>query len=229
MQDHEVFGWVLFAVICFPAIYFAPVIKNDYRNSVNTVSPFAVKKFLLLILLLLPGSMTGFLVNFDKEIVNHEYTLNTDTWQQTLTAAPLSLALPVAKKQLNYANADNVYLQVNQYQPSSARSRLVPYIPRQYDPEYWVLEKHQLIDHQGKEVSVEVFRQKSGLKKIVQLQWFDVGGRTTSAVAKAKLLQIPAVFSGRYYFSIFTLQLHCKTDTCQQELQQILSASEKVY
>src|SRR5690606_34589281 len=35
MGDHEMFGWILFGLLCLPAIYFAPVVKS-------TAEPIAV-------------------------------------------------------------------------------------------------------------------------------------------------------------------------------------------
>src|SRR5690606_3143231 len=57
MEDHETFGWIVFALICFPAIYFAPVIT--VRSSIALPSTAnntpALRKLILLFLLLLPG------------------------------------------------------------------------------------------------------------------------------------------------------------------------------
>lgn len=229
MQDHEIFGWILFSAICFPAIYFAPVVKQAHLVVSAASAPLPLKKLLLLPLLLAPGSAVSYLFTFDKPVVPHEYTISSAVWQQTLAALPLPLSLPLAQKKRRYSDQNNIHLQIDQYQPLSRRQRLVPYIPRQYDAQYWILEKSELVSQQDKTVRVDIFRFKSGLKKIVQVQWFDVGGRKVARVAQAKLLQIPAVINSQYYFSIFTLQLPCRESACQQELQKILSASEKFY
>src|SRR5690606_37908570 len=44
MEDHEFFGWVLFALVMLPAIYYAPVLPPKAAS--HTESPFRVKPLL---------------------------------------------------------------------------------------------------------------------------------------------------------------------------------------
>ena len=228
MHDHEMFGWILFGAICFPAIYFAPVIKHAQRieSSVNT--PIAVKKIVLLLPLFFMGTAMTYWVGFEKSNVQQTYQVNVDEWHREFAAAPLSLNIPTSQKQQRFSNSENVHLQIDQYWPLSEQDRLVPYIPRQYDVELWVLESARFLMHGKNELRVEVLRKKTGQQKIVQVQWFDIGGNYAASVAQAKLLQIPAVLSGRAYFSIFTLQHQCSVKDCASALEKILSASEKI-
>src|SRR5690606_26518537 len=38
MSDHEYFGWALFAMILFPAIYFAPVVKREPKAITHSLT-----------------------------------------------------------------------------------------------------------------------------------------------------------------------------------------------
>jgi hypothetical protein len=155
-----------------------------------------------------------------------DYSIDPSVWNQVV-AAPSRLLLPHSQKQFRLSNRDNVYLQLDQYKPDAGR-RLVPYIPRQYDLEWWVLDSTKVLKRENHNVRVDILRQKSGLKKIIQVQWFDVGGWYAAEVSIAKLMQIPAVVSGKKYFTIFTLQLECTENTCTEGLQKVLIASDSV-
>jgi exosortase len=226
MRDHEVFGWVLFAVLCFPAIYFAPVVKVAVVTKKVADTKVSIRKLVCLIIALIPGSLMGQFFNSENDYLIKDYSIDPSVWNQVV-AAPSRLLLPHSQKQFRLSNRDNVYLQLDQYKPDAGR-RLVPYIPRQYDLEWWVLDSTKVLKRENHNVRVDILRQKSGLKKIIQVQWFDVGGWYAAEVSIAKLMQIPAVVSGKKYFTIFTLQLECTENTCTEGLQKVLIASDSV-
>jgi exosortase len=228
MQDHETFGWVLFGVICFPAIYFAPVIKHSKKSHSSNINHVRPTKFILLLIFILPGYFVGSLFEFEKSNSQLTYQVNSTIWHKDFVGPPLQLILPASQKQQRFISSSNVYLQIDQYWPQAEQERLVPYIPRQYNVELWVLESSRLVSHKEKKLRIDVLRKKSGLQKIVQGQWFDIGGHYAATVPQAKLLQIPAVLSGHAYFSIFTLQLPCLDEECLDALKNILAASEKI-
>jgi len=196
MQDHETFGWILFAVICFPAIYFAPVVKHTSSNQLGAAIDLPVKKLLLLFPLLLPGSLVAYAVSFDKAPVDHQYTINSTIWQQTLATAPLSLSLPKAQKQLRYSSNEKIYLQLDLYQPANSRQRLVPYIPRQYDSEYWVLEKNDVVTYHKKEIRSAILRQKTVPEKLRKCNGLTWVGATLQASQKRNYCKFQHSFPG---------------------------------
>lgn len=228
MEDHETFGWIVFALICFPAIYFAPVIKK-IPTPIGVIGNRAQpKKILLLALLLVPGLLLNQLAASSNSGTAPSYHFaNSDLVPHT-AILPLPPLLPPATKTQNFMAPANIYLQVNQYIPQTSVDRLVPYIARQFDIQYWLQERVKVVAVGSKKVRVEQLRQKSGLKRVVQVQWFDVGGITTATVAQAKLLQIPAVLSGKQYFSVFTLQAECMQHDCDTTLQSLLQLSESI-
>lgn len=228
MTDHETFGWIVFALICFPAIYFAPVIKRVHAPIGVAGESVGFKRILLLALLLVPGFLIEKLVAATNDATAPSYSLGDNGFVSHTSNLPLPPSLPAAGLTQKFVAPDNIYLQINQYIPQTPQDRLVPYIARQYDSQFWLQESVKVIAVGDKKIRVEQLRQKSGLKRVMQAQWFDVGGFTTATVAQAKLLQIPAVLSGRQYFSVFTLQAECAQLDCDKTLQSLLHFSESI-
>jgi hypothetical protein len=120
----------------------------------------------------------------------------------------------------NAVTSNQVYVQINQFQRKTRDDKLVPYIPRLYDHVTWSRIK-QLKIKDDEKVDIEIFRNKHSGIIVAQAQWFDVAGMITSNYATAKLLQIPAVISGKNNFAIVTLQSVCKTSDCREETNHI--------
>lgn len=230
MRDHETFGWIIFALICFPAIYFAPVIKKPSTNAPINGTSFSMKKMLVLCLLLSPGFWLGKVVVATNNTVQSasRYSLGDSGFLPHASNLPLPLVLPATTHTSRFVAPHNIYLQINQYIPKSSSDRLVPYIARQFDLQFWLQEEVKIVSVGDKKVRLEQLRQKSGLKRIVQVQWFDIGGFNAATVSQAKLLQIPAVFSGNQYFTVFTLQTECTQIDCHSSRQLLLAASESI-
>jgi exosortase len=228
MEDHETFGWIVFALICFPAIYFAPVIKKEKMLTVAVENTVGMKKILLLCLLLSPGFWLGKLVAANNSSVAPAYDLGENGFVPYTSILPLPPVLPAATLSKQFVTSDNIYLQINQYIPKTSQARLVPYIARQFDMQFWLQEQVKVVSVGGKKVRVEQLRQKSGLRRILQVQWFDVGGFNAATVPRAKLLQIPAVLSGNQYFTVFTLQVECTQIDCNNSRQSLLNLSESI-
>lgn len=228
MEDHETLGWIVFAFVCFPAIYFAPVIKK-----IQVIDPAANyrasgKKFAALALLLMPGLVLTQAISTAPSQTPPAYEIDANQFSLSVTALPITLSLPASTIKLQYKSADNIHLQINQYIPQTAADRLVPYLAHQFDPQYWVIERQQVLQAGDKTMRAEQFRQKSGMRKLIQVQWFDVGGYKAESVLKAKLLQIPAVLSGKKYFTIVTLQTECGPLNCEQELLSLMRTSASI-
>lgn len=229
MEDHETLGWIIFAIICFPAIYFAPVIKKVVVHaSGNDVISLSGKKLAALVMVLIPGAILTQVINTVPAQMPAAYPVDAAQFSLAPTGLPLALSLPPGAIELQYKAANNVYLQTNQYIPKTPADRLVPYLAHQFDSQYWLIERNSKLTIANKKVRVEQLRQKSGLRRVIQLQWFDVGGYQTDTVMNAKLLQIPAVLGGKQYFNILTLQAECGPLDCEQELQSLLRASELI-
>lgn len=228
MEDHETFGWIIFALICFPAIYFAPVVKKTNLPIAEVKTTVKLNKFLLLCLLLMPGFVLGKLVAATNNAELPVYGLGENVFLPSDSSLPLPPLLPTAVLTKRFIAADNIYLQINQYAPKNEKDRLVPYIARQFDTQFWLQEQVKVFSLSHKKIRFEQLRQKSGLRRIVQLQWFDIGGFNAATVAQAKLLQIPAVLSGNQYFTVFTLQTECSQHNCESAQQSLIDLSKSI-
>lgn len=226
MSDHETFGWVLFALICFPAIYFAPVARRTEVGQASILQPLPWGKWFGLLLLLAPGAILSLVIRPDTGVAPPSLALSP-AFTRSSQAMPVPLQLPQAKRQQRYEH-NKVQVRIDEYFPQHAKERLVPYIARQYDAGQWVLDETRVLHRQGMEVRLETLRQKSNLRKVVQVQWFDVGGYTAPSVARAKILQIPALLAGKNYFSIITLQTECLDSHCEQAIQQLLEVTDLI-
>src|SRR5690606_381360 len=76
MKDHEYFGWILFALLCIPAIYFAPVV---HKQRVQELRPeeLAKPRWLSPLIALALGPLAALSLNFTPEASPWKDRLNT--------------------------------------------------------------------------------------------------------------------------------------------------------
>lgn len=222
MKDHEYFGWVLFAIILFPAIYFAPVVKPSPRLN---AAPNSRPKLVAAIALLSLGPLLSLFLTVHPVVatiaseIPHEYSPVPEN------RMPIKVELPSADKTENAVDPNQVYIQISQYQRKNSDEKLVPYIPRLYDHVTWsLISKKKADDNYG--LNIQIFRNKHSGTIIAQSQWFDVATIQTSNYTVAKFLQIPAIISGKNNFTIYTLQSICSTSSCSNEISNILNLSK---
>lgn len=221
MSDHEFFGWALFALILFPAIYFAPVVKRIPKNQLE--QPLRPKLIPALIILLLGPTLHFFLTDEpSSQPINNRIPHNYTPVPEN--RMPIMLALVTTDKTENAVTTDQVYIQISHFQRKSQEEKLVPYIPRLYDHIAWSLLRQTHI--YGGNFNVQIFRNKHNGIIVAQMQWFDVAGMRTSRYPIAKLLQIPAVITGENQFSITTLQRVCNKSDCVEEIDQLKAIKE---
>ncbi len=223
MSDHEYFGWFLFALISFPAIYFAPIVKAAAQETSKNVST-SIDLWAPLLLLAV-GPALNMLIDLKpvattlKDILSHEL--------QPITARqmPITIDAPSGAKTENALTAQKVYVQIDQYQRVAEADKLVPYIARLYDNQRWTAQ-HSAPDRLNNiHASLTIFRNKTTQKNVAQLQWFTIMGLTTDNVAVAKLLQIPALIAGNNHFMIATLQAECDVTNCNKAIAALQEAA----
>lgn len=229
MSDHEFFGWILFGLLCLPAIYFAPVVRsNKITENIPAKAPHKTTVAASLLALAL-GPI--FLVTFSTEP-------QPSPWQDLLPTSlqpadakrmPIAVLAPLHGHRENATatvQSIQIYIQVDQYQRQNKEDKLFPYIGRLYSSDHWSVDSsYQLSDTPGQLMTL---RQKSGMKKIAQLQWFDVGGYRTNALGKAKLLQIPALINGNNLSLIVTLQGECVHSDCRNTISALQNVAAEL-
>lgn len=226
MKDHEIFGWILFALISFPAIYFSPVVRS---NPAQDISPYRTIKqttysLILPIVVVAIGPLLNLSFDVKPQVVQLKDLLGHHLQPITAKKMPLNIQSPKAQHKENVRTADDTYIQIDQYQRITQSDKLVPYITRLYNNEVWSVVNNSALTTNGVSNSqLYIFRHKTSSQKIAQLQWFDVAGWKTSSLAIAKLLQVPALLLGKNHFMIITIQAECTTDSCDQTITKLKS------
>jgi hypothetical protein len=228
MANHEFFGWALFGVMCLPAIYFAPVVSQALKKRPDNL----IKPYLTLpIFALAIGPALNFFITSEPKIaeLNKIVKVNLDPIPES--KMPLFITAPAESfKENRYTGVNGVpvFIQVDQYQRKTANDKLVPYIARLYNSEEWLIDSSKEIKISSHGARITHFRKTGSNTKILQLQWFDVGGYTASTIAMAKFLQIPALLMGHNNFKIITLQSHCSSVECESETAILISQAPLV-
>ena len=222
MSDHEYFGWALFALILFPAIYFAPVVKQQKKNF--TPSP-ALHLSLIPFFLLLIGPGLNWILNIEPKPVVIDSQIPHEFTPITRSKMPLKIESALADKVENAVDKNGVFIEINHFQRKTKEEKLVPYIQRLYDHVAWSPISNKTLENG---VEMKVFRNKHSGKFVAQQQWFQVGNLRSNHYPIAKLLQIPAIINGHNSFRIYTLQSFCNTSSCEPEISHITNVA-KIY
>src|SRR5690606_15023335 len=130
MEDHELFGWVLFALVMLPAIYYAPAFKPKPRVE----SEIPIARPLLPLLLLMIGPALALLAPATLEMAP-AFTLNALNHY----SAAHSTGVPVPNVELSYPGLPLTYnqsviakdvvvrVELAQYVQTDTQEKLVPY------------------------------------------------------------------------------------------------------
>lgn len=229
MSDHEYYGWALFALICLPAIYFAPVVKRETTPGV--AGPSSSKglptRVLVPLLTLALGPLASMAVELEPDTESGRSLRVTPGVAQLAKDMPSPLQVPPGgRSETALLRAEGVYIQVDQYQRNSSAEKLVPPMVRLFDSDHWTEEQQREERLAGHTAKLSVLRHKSKGKRVAQLQWFDVGGYMATSIPQAKLWQIPAVLQGRNHFQIVTLQTICRDPECEEALTKLKQTAE---
>lgn len=235
MSDHEMFGWILFALLCAPAMYFAPVRKRQQNLSPNEPEaeskPTSMKRLVAVCAVLALGPLIGLGADLDPKTTPLGPQMSEGAGKGAAQTLPVAFTGPDSDYSEVVRLSSEVFLRIDQYQRSNKEEKLVPYFRRLYRSEDWVREDQGSVMVSGEYANLSIFREKASSNSVAQLQWFEVGGYRTTSKATAKLLQIPAIFSGKDHFTIITMQARCSGEKCGLVIemlnQQAASLSER--
>ncbi|WP_341936719.1 exosortase [Marinimicrobium sp. C2-29] len=229
MSDHEYFGWGLFALICLPAIYYAPVVKREETAGMTALSPtkgLSVRA-LVPVLALALGPIASMAVELEPEATPWRSSLANQGVAQVARDMPSPLQVPDGgQSEAALLNTSGVYIQVDEYQRTSSAEKLVPPMVRLYNSDSWTQEQQWDDRVAGQAAKVSILLHKAGGRRVAQVQWFEVGGYVATSIPQAKLWQIPAVLQGRNNFRIVTLQAPCLETDCSEAITNLKQAAE---
>lgn len=247
MADHELFGWILFAALCLPALYFAPVVKTTSGKTAPLLDtgPPSWRRVGLVCGALALGPVLSIGVSMPPSVRTIE-----NYWGESMTSHGASMPMPVTVPENNHSEtvalSSAVRARLDQYQRTRATDKLVPYLSYLYPQEQWrrenrggvLLDAHSaqsstgsssavVIRHSPK-ANLSIFKRLDSQTYVAQLQWFEVGRYTASTVLWAKLLQIPAAVKRDNHFAILTLQARCNERTCEDSLDALMAAAQQL-
>jgi exosortase/archaeosortase family protein len=220
MANHEYFGWALFGAMCLPTIYWAPVIVSKPSLEAPNTSSQKLYKYIFPLCALGLGPLLNLFISESPVTTEFKKILSQNIVPISESRMPLSVRAPSKSfKELGQAeiSTERFYVEIDQYQRSLATDKLVPYIDKLYNSDEWMILAAHTIEVDSHKAALTIFRRKASDFTLVQLQWFEIGNYKTNSVAKAKLLQIPALLGGANNFKIVTLQAPCENADCTQE------------
>ena len=225
MKDHEMFGWIVFAVILVPTIYFAPVVRRQL--SVITIPRPALLPFFLLLI----GPLL-FYFSPAPDIGAQPLSLQHLNHYPTTANASMGAQVKVefnSVHETKQVNLDGIVLQVSLFThiPGSKTEEIVPYIGRIVSGSQWVNQQQlNVTTAGGRAYALEVYRRVGSQNRVLMAKQYIVGQYQTSNYIYAKLIQILAKAAGDNYFGLLILQTNCETD-CTDEITRIMPALDK--
>lgn len=220
MQDHELFGWVLFSCVMFPAIYFAPI-KPAKRNLLKA-SPKPTPVSALIALLLGPTSLA---LIPNTQLSTQQLTLSALESPQSPVKSipPVELKAPPGTSNQDaqfQQDGINIYAHLSEYRPRNLKEKIIPYMEDIYDRETWQIIKRQLSPELTRQGFQSLVLMKAFTREhVVLIYRFELGPFNTGDYYKAKFLQIPATFAGKRYSNFFSLHATCQNKSCDEEIK----------
>ncbi len=216
MHDHETFGWVIFACILVPSIYFAPISKQMAAATKIPNRPS--------LLPLLPLVFGPVLLHFSPEPTSDAQPLSLRHLNTYVVSGQKSvganLLIDIPTKEQRLINLGHREFQIDLYTqvPKNKKEEIVPYIGRIINPTHWSSGKQtKLTTSAGYSFDTGIYKRVGSSSRILVARQYIVGQFHTSSYLHAKLLQILAKTTGNSYFGLLIIQTNCKDD-CSEEL-----------
>lgn len=222
MHDHETFGWVLFACLLVPAIYFSPVSKNQLpvihipKPRYSPLIALSIGPLLLYFVATTPLTSTPLqLTHLD------EYK----TTSSTRIGTNLTPGLKLSDKRIVELEQLDIKVDLFINIPQGKREEIVPFISGLTDRSAWLAE--QRVNADTDEFEVVVYKKVGDSTRIIIAKQYIVGTMQTDSYTHAKFMQIVAKTAGNSYFGLLTAQANCETD-CKNELERMINSLPKI-
>lgn len=237
MDDHESFGWIVFAIFCLPALYLAP-----QRKPAPPTPPFFTRPTLRQTVLWLGlGVLSTAVVLWLRTPPALQDTQRTNQLTHWTPQADVAIAgVPAPNVPYQSFKHDTLPVQLTQviHQRKTADDKLVPFFTQSRVGDSWFLENTgQLIapvilaqstnttqPSPSHTLATEQFKSLLDNKRVLSVQVFVVGDQITSRYSWAKLFQFSALLKRQNHFAYYLLQAPCQTDNCERAQQHITGA-----
>lgn len=219
MSDHETFGWVLFACLLVPAIYFSPIGRPPAKVIALPKRPRLLPLAAL--------SLGPLLFNINSTIplphsplqLNHLDQFKISTRERI--GAELNPGITSSDKRLVELEQLKIRVDLFTHMPKSPREEIVPYLSGFADRSDWALE--QTITESDGKFNLAIYKKVGGNTRIIIASQYIVGKMQTDKYIAAKFMQIIANAVGDKYFGLLTAQTNCAND-CNDELGKLMKA-----
>lgn len=227
MQDHELFGWIIFAAVALPVLYFVPVLRRNPAEPPRLTGSIKFKPvtvgFLVAAVIIGPLIATvsgGTLSQQPGWVLANQQPVNSN-----LHRVPLPLRLPDQLEQTHYHLSDqDVWVNLAQFQRTTTAEKLVPYIGPMLDQNS--LQRRRDLDRQNGRFPVQVYRDTMSQRQVAQMQWYRVGEFETHDYRIAKILQIPNALISDNRFALVTLQVRCLSNDCSSQIELLQAVAD---
>lgn len=225
MEEHELYGWVIFAAVTLPALYLAPVIRRNQdeadaarvQQRLNPKATWFVGAAVLLGPVMIAFSGGQLEQQPGWTLANHPPTTN-------LHRQPLPLRLPDQLNQTHFQlDESDVWVNLAQFHRSSTDEKLVPYIGPMVDQGRQ--QRRRDLENQNGRFPVRVYRDAVNHRQVAMMQWYRVGEFETHDYRIAKILQIPNALISDNRFALITLQARCLTADCARQIEALQTAA----
>lgn len=219
MHDHETFGWILFACLLVPAIYFSPVSKIPTTTINIPRRPNWLPLIALAIgPLLLYFSSTTPLTHTPLQLSHLDGYKIT---QSTRIGTELRPNIKLAEKRIIQLEQLEIRVDLFTNTPRSNREEIVPFISELTNRSEWLLEKS--INKNKNDFNIAVYKKVGDNARIIIATQYIVGKMHTDNYISAKFMQIIAKATDNSYFGLMVAQTNCETN-CNDELNKIVKS-----
>jgi len=214
VAEHEVFGWVIFALFVLPVLMAAPVQRRETLQVVNK-PPLAAWGLTFLAALMVLRSIGLMVVDAMEQPVPEFRLQTTELHAAPAGSLPVALRIPEQMKQEVWRNqSGNLMISLSQIQRDSANDKVVPYLPALVDLNQWY-PRTPIVD------GVQIWSAIRGGTSIAISHRYQVGPFRTDNYRSAKLLQIPAIYRGQTRFALVSMEAVCSTPDCSRAVTRI--------
>lgn len=219
VADHEVFGWLVFAGIVLPVLYFSPnvtVPANSARHfRIGKQAGVAIVASAALSLLVWT---TSYLPNANNTPFQFQNSSDFEPLPNARFELPIGFVVESFEADLGTT------ITVGQFQRANRNEKLVPYIAPLYDNDDWT--RVETIAING--LSVDVMMHRITKKRELVVVNYQLGSKKAHTYEEMKLWQIPASFLPNQKFAILVANKECKIMTCSADAEKVANALEGI-
>ncbi|GGY80286.1 exosortase/archaeosortase family protein [Marinobacter zhanjiangensis] len=215
VENHETFGWLIYAAFIIPVMLLAPVRRR--QGPLEGQPPRLAGKGSLAIVI------AAFLLGPVGITLAHSRMGSPGLWSVSLTQAsparaeqlPVTLALPETLDHQVWRAGPGGWVSVAQALKTDRDQKLVPYLPPRVDGGQWFLTE------QRADSGVRIYQNLLGRRQVAVGERYHVGTYVTDRYRSAKLLQIPATLAGENRFALVTAQSPCSPRNCDSAVERV--------